>query len=351
MDSKTQERISDRNISGSDKNNQLNINFHQVMKNEERKNQPTRNRKQKATQEMLSAFSVLFPFQQKTISTLIFVLSYIILLTESACNKQHSNNLFEDVTIVKIGSNTLNRSELDSIIPKNSNPKDSLIFAENYIKKWIKNALMYDLAQVNINNKKEIDQLVENYRRSLIIHQYQEQLINEKMSEEISEQEIQAYYVENKDKFRLETTLIKGLFIKVPIDAPQINKIKEWHKSISINDLENIEKYSVQNAVNYDYFYDRWVNINEISMFFPMYGKDLEMRLRQQKQIIVEDEIYTYFLNVKEILFAGDYAPYEHSIPNIKVMLMNQKKIDFLRNAEEDLYQITEKRGLIERYY
>ncbi|MDR1122157.1 MAG: peptidyl-prolyl cis-trans isomerase [Dysgonamonadaceae bacterium] len=321
------------------------------MKDERRKSQSTRNRKQKAARKALSAFSVLFSFQQRAALIPVFILSFIILLTESACNKQHSNNLFEDVTIVKIGNNTLKRSELDSIIPPNSNPKDSLISTESYIKKWIKSALMYDLAKININNKKEIDQLVENYRQSLITHQYQEQLIQEKMSGEISEQEIQTYYAENKDKFRLETTLIKGLFIKVPIDAPQINKIKEWYKSTSINDLENIEKYSIQNAVNYDYFYDRWVSINEISLFFPVDGKDLEMRLRQQKQIEIADEIYAYFLNVKEVLFAGDYAPYEHSIPHIKVMLMNQKKIDFLRNMEEDLYRIAEKKGLIERYY
>lgn len=321
------------------------------MKNEGQKSQSIKNRKQKAERETLSAFSVLFSFQRKTALIPVFILSFIILLTESACNKQHSNNLFEDVTIVKIGNNTLKRSELDSIIPPNSNPKDSLISTESYIKKWIKSALMYDLAKININNKKEIDQLVENYRQSLITHQYQEQLIREKMSGEISEQEVQTYYAENKDKFRLETTLIKGLFIKVPKDAPQINKIKEWYKSTSINDLENIEKYSIQNAVNYDYFYDRWVNVNEISLFFPVYGKDLEMRLKQRKQIEIEDEIYAYFLNAKEVLFAGDYAPYEHSIPHIKVMLMNQKKIDFLQNMEEDLYQIAEKKGLIERYY
>jgi hypothetical protein len=274
---------------------------------------------------------------------------FLILLLSASCNKKASTTVAENKAIVKIGDNILKQSELESIIPKGLTPEDSLIAAESYIKKWVQKSLMYDLALININNKEEIDQLVENYRRSLIIHQYQEQLIKEKMSSDITDEEIQNYYTENKDKFRLETVLVKGLFIKVPIDAPQINKIKEWYKSSSIRDLENIEKYSIQNAINYDYFYDRWVNINEIAVLFPMHYSDLGAKLKQQRQIEVQDNTYAYFLNVKDILFAGSNAPFEQTVPNIKVMLMNQKKLDFLRKMEEDLYEKAEKKGRIVR--
>jgi hypothetical protein len=89
------------------------------------------------------------------------------------------------------------------------------------------------------------------------------------------------------------------------------------------------------------------VNINEVAMLFPMHYSDLETKLKQQRKIEMQDEMYAYFLNVKDMLFAGDNLPYERAVPNIKVMLMNQKRLDFLRKMEDDLYEIAEKKGLI----
>jgi hypothetical protein len=275
----------------------------------------------------------------------------IFLVFGSSCNTDSSSPVFENKILVKVKGHVLTRNELDSVLLKGLTPNDSLIAAESYINRWIKDVLMYDWAKNNLDSKKEIDRLVENYRKSLIIYQYQEQLITEKMSPDITEQEIQKYYADNKDKFRLETTLVKGLFIKIPIDAPQINKIKEWYKSSSVSDLENIEKYSIQNAVNYDYFYDRWVSINEIATLFPIHHRNLEMKLKQQRQIEVQDETCIYFLNVKDILLSGNQAPYEQVVPNIKAMLLNRKKAAFLRTTENDLYQMAEQKGLIERNY
>ncbi len=35
----------------------------------------------------------------------------------------------------------------------------------------------------------------------------------------------------NKELFKLENPLIKGLFIKVPLTAPQLNNVRRWYKS------------------------------------------------------------------------------------------------------------------------
>ncbi len=58
------------------------------------------------------------------------------------------------------------------------------------------------------------------------MHTYQQELINQKLANDISEHEITEYYGKNKELFKLEGPLIKGLFIKVPLTAPQLNNVR-----------------------------------------------------------------------------------------------------------------------------
>lgn len=59
------------------------------------------------------------------------------------------------------------------------------------------------------------------------MHTYQQELINQKLTNDISEQEIADYYEKNKELFKLESPLIKGLFIKVPLTAPQVEQCSQ----------------------------------------------------------------------------------------------------------------------------
>lgn len=80
---------------------------------------------------------------------------------------------------------------------------------------------MYDVALRNLGDEKEeVDKLVEEYRRSLVRYRYQERLVEEKLKTDIRESDKLNYYEENQKKFILDKGLIKGLFLKIPVDAP-----------------------------------------------------------------------------------------------------------------------------------
>ena len=147
-----------------------------------------------------------------------------------------------------------------SVLPVGLSKDDSILFAEHYIRSWAEEILLYEKAANNIPDNVDVDKLVENYRKALIMHTYQQELINQKLTNDISEQEIAEYYGKNKELFKLETPLIKGLFIKVPLTAPQLNNVRRWYKTDKQDAVESLEKYSLQNAVKYEYFYNKWVS-------------------------------------------------------------------------------------------
>ena len=266
---------------------------------------------------------------------------YFILLTLSvslfACKKAIQTD--EPDALVKVNDRILTRNEVESLIPKGTTSADSLLLAESYIKKWVKDELVLKIAQRNLGSDKEtIDKLVGAYRRSLLRYRYQEKLIQEKLSDEIQESDVLTYYDTNKEKFVLDKNLIKGLFLKVPADAPNLSEVKTWYKSGNVASLEKIEKYSIQNAAIYEYFFDKWVDFDEIRNNIPNQISNPESFLRTNKTLEVTDSSFCYFLNIRQVLLKGQVEPFEYAEPRIREILINQRKLDFIKEFEEELY-------------
>ena len=199
--------------------------------------------------------------------------------------------------------------------------------------------MVLKIAQRNLGSDKEtIDKLVDAYRRSLLRYRYQEKLIQEKLSDEIQESDVLTYYDTNKEKFVLDKNLIKGLFLKVPADAPNLSEVKTWYKSGNVASLEKIEKYSIQNAAIYEYFFDKWVDFDEIRNNIPNQISNPESFLRTNKTLEVTDSSFCYLLNIRQVLLKGQVEPFEYAEPRIREILINQRKLDFIKEFEEELY-------------
>lgn len=241
--------------------------------------------------------------------------------------------------LVKVGNNVLTRTDLETVMPDGLNSKDSALFVTDYIKQWVNDQLLYDVASRNIPDMENIDRRVNRYRRELVMFEYQKHLLNEKLSKEISEEDMKAYYEENLGKFKLHSAIIKGLFLKVPENSPQIASLKKWYKSDSPEAVENIEKYGLHNAVIYEYFYDKWVSFEEVMNNIPYPVSQETEFLRTHANIELNHNGYWYFLNISDYLPEGGQMPFDFAKVQIKEILMNQRKMKFLRDMKEELYK------------
>lgn len=267
----------------------------------------------------------------------------------AACTDSHDHR--GKTPLVEVDGSFLYKEDLLSVLPAGLSKDDSLLFAEHYIRDWAEDLLLYEMARNNIPDNDEIDRLVENYRRALVMHTYQQELIGQRLSNEIPEKEIADYYGKNKELFKLERPLVKGLFIKVPLTAPQIPNVRKWYKSDARDAVEHLEKYSFQNAVKYEYFYDKWVPLNEVLDMVPLQTESPEEYISKNRQVELKDTAFYYFLNVSDYRAVGEEEPYEFAIPEVKDMLINIKRVDFMRRVKDDLYkQAIDKKKIIYNY-
>ncbi len=264
-------------------------------------------------------------------------LLFIFLLFCAACSEQHDHKGL--TPLVKVDGNFLYEEDLQSVLPAGLSKDDSLLFVEHYIRTWAEDVLLYQKAQSNIPDDANIERLVENYRKALIMHAYQQELVNQKLSTEVTEQELSDYYAANKMLFKLDRPLIKGLFIKVPLTAPQLGNVRSWYKSQSQDAIDKLEKYSLQNALKYEYFYNKWISLTDVLDMIPLLVSDPEEYLSNNRNIEVKDSDFWYFLNVSEFLPTDAEQPFEMAKPRVKDMMINLKQVDFMKRVKSDLYQ------------
>lgn len=132
-----------------------------------------------------------------------------------------------EIPVAKVGNSILYQKDLAGIVTREINPKDSANLVNRYINSWIKKQLLISEAAEKINfDQASIERKVLDYRYALMVHEYKKYYVDNNLDTAVTEQEIQDYYLGNKDNFELKQNIIRGYFITVTKDAPKINQLK-----------------------------------------------------------------------------------------------------------------------------
>lgn len=252
--------------------------------------------------------------------------------------------------IVSIDDNYLYKEDLLPLMPYGLSPEDSAVFTEKFIKSWASDVLLYQNAKHNVADSREIEEQVDNYRRSLILHSYQQKLTDEKLVKTITEEQMRTFYEDNSALFINDDPMIKGLLLVIPVSAPDIARIRSIYKRTDDNTFEEIEKYSIRNAERYDSFYDKWTKIQDIQPLLPSSGESLQSMLKNSKCIELKDKDFYYFLNVSEILSKGEVKPFEEVKSEIRGLLLNNNQVQFMQQIKDELYEVAVERDKLQYY-
>lgn len=281
----------------------------------------------------------------KQVASGLFLMLFIVSCSlDSSILKRKSNEVIAEVGGEKLLLEDLTRN-LDF---KNLNESDSLLVVDSYIKNWVSDRLMYIKAKQSIDNLDEVDSLVEVYKRSLIVYEYESQLVNEHLSDQMSDAQMRIYYKENSSLFTLTEPLLKGMLLVAYSDVPDLQVLESLMTNPTENNLDLISSVSVKNAAKFEYFVDNWMPMSEVQKNSPVSLRDGE--LREGHLMSVSDSVHTVFLYVQEVKEAGDLQPFEYTKSRIRSILTEQSKNEYLRNYRKGLYEIGIQKGDAKRY-
>ena len=215
--------------------------------------------------------------------------------------------------------------------------EDSARVVEQYVKQWAKDILEYERAKGAAD--KSIEALVEDYRRSLYVHAYEQELVERRMPKQVADSVVEQIYAAHPEKFELRESLAKGVLIVVPNGAPNMKKLRGWLTDLSEENLENIEKFAYNYAVGYELFTDQWRTAQQLLLTMPFEQDELDRLLRSKQQIELQDSLSTYILQVTGKRMAGEPMPIEYARPEIEKAVLSQRRVLFLQKERERLYE------------
>ncbi len=226
---------------------------------------------------------------------------------------------------------------------------DSARIAEQYIRQWAIAQIEYDIAKDK--SDKEIEAMVEDYRRSLYLHKYEERLIAQRMPQSVEDSIVQLFYEENGAQFILRETIIKGILLITPLGAPHISDLRKKIEQPTLEEnIEWIEKYAYKYSTGYELFLDEWQPISKITLRMPFEKDDLNQRLQRTRQIELQDSVNTYLLQVTDVYTRGQLMPIEYARPEIEKMILRYRQVEFLERERELLYEKAINARKLKRY-
>ncbi|HYC86154.1 MAG TPA: peptidyl-prolyl cis-trans isomerase [Chryseosolibacter sp.] len=242
--------------------------------------------------------------------------------------------------VARVNNAYLYKDELTGLVATTISKEDSAARVEAYINSWIRKQLLIKEASKKINiNEAELERKILDYRYSLIAYEYQSHYIKEHLDTIVQPREIEDYYKANIDNFILKQNIVRATFIKVPKDAPQVDKVKDLILSRSERDLEKLKSYCLSFSVAYHLADSSWMIFDELVRDSPLEDIPNKVQfLKANPYHEEQDERFRYFLKVNEYRISDNVSPLEFVRDEITSIILNKRKVDLAKKLEDKVY-------------
>ena len=216
-----------------------------------------------------------------------------------------------------------------------SDQQDSLAQLNSYIEAWLSRSVLLNEAEKNFPEDQDINKLIDDYRSSLLLHNYRQLLIRNDLDTVITDDQVEEYYQENQDQFLLAQAICKARIVKIPDNTRRIERFyRNWKK----NDTTAMNEYIEEHATFDSSMDEEWYPVDHFLAFLPdkkFQKKDFSKKGDIQKH----HETFEYFIKVKDFRDKHEIPPLSYVKDQVRKVIMHQRKKDLLDKIEKNLYQ------------
>jgi hypothetical protein len=277
------------------------------------------------------------------------ILSFIFIFALVTCGKLPKKS--EEHPLAKVYDSYLYPSDLKGDIPTGISSEDSIHIARRLIEEWARERLLLKRAEQYLSyDQKNVDKQIEEYRLSLLTFKYKQILLAQNLDTIIKNEELQKYYEEYSSNYILDADVVKVTFVKVPLTAPQLNEVRQWYRSNNIEDLDKLEKYCLNYAERYIIKGEKWFKFTELIEGLPLKIDNPGRYLDYTTNIDVKDSVYNFFIHIYERIPESQVSPIDLVRNNIRSVILNKRKIEFIQDLENSIYKDGLSRNQVEIY-
>lgn len=241
----------------------------------------------------------------------------------------------------------LYESDLDGLFDNKMSKEDSLRIMDGFVNSWIKDQLMVTEAKSKVGGEIDIEALVEQYRSSLLLYNYETILVNEMLDTTITESQAKEYYETNKDQYILSNSIVKAMVAKIPASAKGIDKFfTQWKNE----EYASVSQFVKMKADFIDLDTSSYKSIAELMITMPD-GLFSENQLQKEGDFQKKEGEHEYFVKILDYHAAQSTAPFEYIKDKINKIILNNRKQNLLNRKKQELYSQIGTRSDVKVYY
>jgi hypothetical protein len=252
-----------------------------------------------------------------------------------ACNSW-SGYKADDEMIARVGTTYLYRSELAVSMPSGIDKQDSVNYSKAFIEKWIIGQLKQQEAEkIFSQSEADIDRMVDEYRRSLLMHRLDRHFLENEPCCEITDKAVADYYNSHKLDFRISQPMVKGEIVAIGDGFRRREQLLKWFESSNAERREDFVELCRKNNFLHLQF-EEWVLFSDFLSNLPLLrnSQHVELLGNRKVQKILHNKTYYYF-RISSAMQIGDVMPLEMAKENIRQILINRHRAEVIHKHEE----------------
>lgn len=254
--------------------------------------------------------------------------------------------------IARVGENYLFKEDIASLVYDGISDADSITIVTNYINNWASKQLLLSKAKINLPEEKlaEFDALVADYQTDLYTRAYKDALVHQAADSMVTKSQMQRFYENEKENFRLKELLVKIRFVELPKQFLNKSEVIKKMKSFSQEDVKFLDSIGVQfKKLNFND--SIWVSASRVlAEIPPLTIENQDKYLKKSQFFELEDALGVYLAQVIDVRKVNDIAPLSFIEPTIKQVLLNRRKLNYIRSLETELIDEAIKENKFEIY-
>jgi hypothetical protein len=240
----------------------------------------------------------------------------------------------KDPIIAKVGEKNLFKSQIAELIHPGTSPTDSAAIVDGYIENWIRENLMILEAEKNVAADINLNKLVDDYRSSLLVYNFEKRLVDQMLDTVITMDEKRDYYESFKNQYLLSHPIFKCVIAKVSSKASGLKDIKN---ALGKADMTESIFLIKEKAVYHHLDTAKWMTIEDLESLLPK-GMIEISELSGGKVFQKKEKDYEYFVKIITYYDEKRIPPFDYIEGKIIKTILSERKIELLKKYRQDLY-------------
>lgn len=216
---------------------------------------------------------------------------------------------------------------------------DSVEIIENYAQYWLKTRAVEQYSKKRYApREEEIEKLMEEYRSSLFLEFFENEYIRG-VSDFVSDEEIEKYYKDNKQKFVLSSNMVKAAILTIPKAYKDAALMKKKFASSKRDDFEDIVSIAERDNLIVKDFSNSWVYFSDVVGLVPFTG-DATQFIKGGDIFEITDDNFRYSLKIIEYKLVGDVTPKELVEDLIKRAIVVERRKTRLQDVRDSIFSV-----------